>query len=127
MESLTAFSMPRMEESASCRSLQPSQPLLYFSSSCKENQAVTNGRSGLDAGRRMEDVEGVEGVEDARLQQQLVLGDPLDRFQEVGVQAKLVLQLLLALLQNQRRRRQSAVKERLGCQRLGVNLEESAV
>lgn len=33
MESLTAFRIPRMEDSASCRSSEPSQPLLYFSNS----------------------------------------------------------------------------------------------
>lgn len=35
IESLTAFRIPRMEERASCRSSQPSQPLLYFNNSCK--------------------------------------------------------------------------------------------
>ena len=32
------------------------------------------------------------------LKQELVLGDSLDRFKEVGVQTKFVVQLLLALL-----------------------------
>ncbi len=34
----------------------------------------------------------------AHLKQQLVLGDSLDRFKEVGVQTKFMFQLLLALL-----------------------------
>lgn len=36
MESLTALRMPKMEDSASCRSSVPSQPLLYLSSSCRQ-------------------------------------------------------------------------------------------
>lgn len=36
MESLTALRMPKMEVSASCRSLAPSQLLLYFSISCRQ-------------------------------------------------------------------------------------------
>lgn len=34
IESLTAFKIPKMEVRASCRSSQPSQPLLYFNNSC---------------------------------------------------------------------------------------------
>ncbi len=37
MESFTAFRMPRIDESASCRSSLPSQPLLYFSSSWQKH------------------------------------------------------------------------------------------
>lgn len=39
------------------------------------------------------------------LEQQLVLGEALDWFEEVGVEAQLVIQLLLALLQKQRERK----------------------
>lgn len=35
----------------------------------------------------------------SHLEEQLVFGDPLDRLQQVGVQAQLVVQLLLAFLQ----------------------------
>lgn len=38
------------------------------------------------------------------LEEQLVLGEALDRFQEVRVQAQLVVQLLLALLQRDTKR-----------------------
>ncbi len=37
MESFTAFRMPRIDESASCRSSSPSQPLLFFSSSWQKH------------------------------------------------------------------------------------------
>lgn len=44
------------------------------------------------------------------LEQQLVLGEALDWFEEVGVEAQLVIQLLLALLQKQRERKKEEDK-----------------
>lgn len=41
----------------------------------------------------------------AHLKQELVFGDSLDRFKEVGVQAEFMFQLLLALLVSQNRQR----------------------
>lgn len=45
MESLTAFKIPRMEESASCRSSHPSHPLLYFNSSCEQKVGIQRDRN----------------------------------------------------------------------------------
>lgn len=47
------------------------------------------------------------------LEQQLVLGEALDRFQEVRVQAKLVVQLLLALLEEGRIKNERGSKHQL--------------
>lgn len=42
IESLTALRMPRMDESASCRSSEPSQPLLYFNNSYTHTHTQTS-------------------------------------------------------------------------------------
>ena len=45
------------------------------------------------------------------LEQQLVLCETLDGFQQIGVQAKLVIQLLLALLQTERWREKEGKRD----------------
>lgn len=68
------------------------------------------------------------------LEQQLVLGYPLHRFQQVGVEAQLVIQLLLALLQTPNTWSCKAMalpkatgKEIQEGEGLGTNLEEGTV
>lgn len=97
MESLTAFKMPRMEESASCRSSAPSQPLLYFSISCGQT-------------RQRHEPSGESAVTDTQrptpnLEKQLVFGDPLNGLQQVGIQAQFVLQLFLTFLVEEKERK----------------------
>lgn len=94
MESLTAFRMPKMEVRASWRSSQPSQPLLYFNNSCKRKRGKHGQSSLLCTWTSRPSCH----VNAAHLQQQLVLGDSLDGFKEVGVQSKFMIQLLLTLL-----------------------------
>lgn len=71
---------------------------------------------------------------EAHLEQQLVLGYPLHRFQQVGVEAQLVIQLLLALLQPPNTWSCKAMalpkatgKEKQEGEGLGTNLEEGTV
>ena len=98
MESLTPLRMPKMEVRASCRSTAPSQVLLYFSISWGQTLSK-------HVGVRHESNERVGRRRVRYLQKQLVLCNPLNRLQQIGIEAQFVLQLFLTLLQEEFKRR----------------------